>query len=204
MITRAHGIRGACAGLIGAGAALAAPLAAFAAETSEAGKESAGGLPQFDFSTWAGQIFWLLLAFGLLYFVLSRSLLPQLGSVIEDRRDKIADDLDEAARLNQQAQDAQAAYEKALADARAKASALAQETRDAVNAEIARETSAVEAELAQRAEHADTRIRASADAALASVRSIAVDAAGEIVGKLAGVSADPVTLGQAVDKASRA
>ncbi len=180
----------------------AAALLARAAEETGHGAESSGGLPQFELGVWPGQIFWLLIAFGALYVVLSRSLLPKLASVIEDRRDKIADDVDEANRLNRQAEDAQRAYERALADARARAQAVLGETRDAVNAEMARDIAAAEAELNQRLADAEARIDAAKATALANVKEIAVDAAGDIVTRLTGAAVEADRVKRAVEAAA--
>jgi len=172
-----------------------------AAEAAHGG--GSGGLPQLDFATWPGQIFWLLVTFGALYLILSRSVLPRIGGIIEDRRDKIADDLDEAARLQRQAEDAGAAYEKSLADARAKAHAIAQQTHDEINAELARESDAAEAQFSEKAAEAETRIHAATEAALANVKSVAEDAAAALIEKLVGAAPNATTTRAAVDAADQ-
>lgn len=172
-----------------------------AAETAAHGAEHAAsvGMPQLDFATWPGQIFWLLLIFGALYLVLSRSVLPKIGGVIEDRRDKIADDLDEAGRLKRQSEDAAAAYEKALADARAKAHAIAQETHDAMAAELAAEAKAAEDAFAAKSAAAEDKIRDATEAALANVKVVAVETAAALVEKLTGGAPAGAKAAAAVD-----
>ncbi len=162
---------------------------------------SEGGLPQLDISTWPGQIFWLVVAFAILYFALSRSLLPKIGSVIEDRRDRIADDLDEAGRLQRQAEEARARHEKALSDARAKAHVIAGDTRARLAEELGVESKAAEAAFAKKAAEADVRIKAATDAALANVKTVAADAASALVEKLSGSGVAPKTAAAAVDAA---
>jgi F-type H+-transporting ATPase subunit b len=161
------------------------------------------GLPQLDFATWPGQIFWLVVAFGVLYVALSRSLLPRIGAVIEDRRDRIADDLDEAGRLQRQAEEARANHEKALADARAKAHAVAGEARAKLAEELGAEARAAESVFAKKAAEADTRIEAATRAALANVKSVAGDAAGALVAKLAGSAPRREDVAAAIDAIER-
>ena len=187
--------------LLGLGILAAAHAPAGAGDAHDAASE--GGLPQLDFTTWPGQIFWLAVAFIVLYLALSRSILPKIGGVIEDRRDKIADDLDEANRLQRQAEEAQERHEKALADARAKAHAIASETRDAIGGELAAETAVAEAEFAKNAEAAEARIREATDAALANVREVAGDAAGALVEKLTGAAPSASAVASALDAADR-
>src|SRR5512134_3078801 len=76
------------------------------------------GLPQLDTSTFAGQIFWLVITFAALYLVMSRLAVPKIGGVIADRTNKIKGDLDTAAEAKRASEAAIANYEKALADAR--------------------------------------------------------------------------------------
>ena len=149
----------------------AAALAAPAAD----GAEEAGGLPQLDSSTYVGQIFWLLITFGLLYAIMSRVFLPRLGGVIEERRNRIADDYDQAAEFKRQAEEAQATYEKSLADAKARAASIAAETRAAVDADIAEMEAENDAKLEAEITQAERRIEATA----ASARDAVVEAARE-------------------------
>ena len=114
-------------------------LATMAAETAaDAHGEAAAGLPQLDPTWWPSQLFWLVVTFGVLYWLMAGKFLPAIGAAIEERRDRIADDLDQAAEFRKQAEDAEKAYEQALADAKAKAQAIAADTRAEVDAEIAK------------------------------------------------------------------
>ncbi len=161
-----------------------AMAAADAAAESANGSESSGGLPQMDFSTYPSQIFWLAVTFGALYWVMSSAILPRLGGAIEDRRDRIADDLDQAAEFRREAEEAEKAYEAALADARAKAQSIAAETRAEVEAEV----DAMQAEADERAAAdvaaAEVRISEMKSKAMENVREAAADVAREIVGTL--------------------
>ena len=57
------------------------------------------GMPQLDPTYWASQAFWLILIFTLLYMALSKMLIPKIKESIDDRENKIKDDLDEAQKL---------------------------------------------------------------------------------------------------------
>ncbi len=87
-------------------------------------------MPQLEFHTFVPQLVWLVIVFGYLYVMMSRVALPRIATVLEERRDRIADDLDQAEQFKRQTDEAIEAYEKALAEARAKAHEVAQETRD--------------------------------------------------------------------------
>ncbi|MEZ5898321.1 MAG: F0F1 ATP synthase subunit B [Hyphomicrobiaceae bacterium] len=174
-------------------------LAAAAAEAAteaatEAAHSGGGGLPQLDAHTFAPQIFWLVLTFAVLYFILSKVALPRIGEVLEERADRITRDLEAAQRLKDDTDKALADYEKALADARAKASTIAKDTRDQLAAETETKKASVEKTLAGKLQDAEQRIAATKTKALSAVNDIAADAAGAVVSKLIGqnVSADDI------------
>jgi F-type H+-transporting ATPase subunit b len=150
--------------------------------------EHGGGFPPFDAHTFASQLIWLALAFILLYVLMAKWALPQVGRVIESRQKRIADDIAAATGLKKQSDDAVAAYEKALADARGRAQTIANETREkqAAAADAARKT--IEDELNGKMAEADKSIAAAKETAMANVRTIAEGAAAAIVQRLIGTA----------------
>jgi F-type H+-transporting ATPase subunit b len=170
-----------------------ASLTALAASAAAAA-EKKGGLPQLHAPDFAPQLIWLAVSFGVLYFILARVALPRIGEVIEERRDRVQRDLDEAERLKIETEKALAAYEQALAAARGKATAIARETRDRLAGEVEQERARAEAEMAAKLAEAEKRIADMKSRALAQVNEIAADISGAIVAKLIGtpVGADEV------------
>lgn len=150
------------------------------------GHEAGGAFPPFNAETFAPQLFWLVLTFAALYLIMSRIALPRIGEVIEERRDRIQRDLDQAERLKAETEKALAQYEQSLADARAKSSAIAREQRDKLAAETDRERAAADAKVQAKIADAEARIADMKGKALASVNDIAADTASAIVAKLIG------------------
>ena len=150
--------------------------------------------PPLDASTFAPQLVWLAITFGLLYLLLKRIVLPRVGEVIEERGDRIKRDLAQAEKLKSDTEQALANYEKALADARAQASSIAKGMRDKLTAEVDKERAKVEAQIAAKVAEAESRIIDTKSKALASVGDIAGEIAGAIVARLIGkeVSKDEV------------
>lgn len=151
-----------------------------------ADQAASGGLPQLDVSTWFNQIFWLVLVFAALYVILSVFILPRLREGISDREDRISDDLDQASNMQREAEEAEKTYNRALADARAKAMNVAETTKQSVDAEIAAEIEAADANMDKQAEVAEANIRNIKAKALANIESIASEAAAEVVSTLTG------------------
>lgn len=92
-------------------AMLANTKAAYSAEKS---------LPQLDYSTYASQVFWLTLTFVTLYFFLTSVVIPKLGGIIEERQAKIKNDLDEAQKLQKEAESTQKKYENFISETQKK------------------------------------------------------------------------------------
>ena len=185
-------------------AAPAAPGHEPGADGAHAGAEAAGGhgeggggLPQFDFAQWPGQILWfLIIFFGLMLFVRFFAA-PKVGGTIEAREGKIAGDIAEARRLKDEADaQAQAAAAEA-AQARAAAQKVGAEARAKAQAEIAARLAEEEAKLAATGAEAEARIAKAREAAMSNVAGIASDTAKTIVEKLTGQAATAAELSAA-------
>ncbi len=158
-----------------------------------------GGFPPFQKETFASQLFWLAVCFILLYVLMAKLALPRVGSIIEARRSRIEGDLAAASRLKLSADEAMADYEKALAEARSRAQALASEMRDRLSADAEKSRKALEEQLNGKLAEAEKTIAGTRAQAMSNVRTIAIDAAGAIVARLTGSSPAENTVAGAVD-----
>jgi F-type H+-transporting ATPase subunit b len=147
--------------------------------------------PPLDPGTFAPQLFWLALAFGLLYLLLKRVALPRVSEVIEERRERIERDLAKAEGLKAETEQALATYEHALGEARARAIALAKDVRSKLTAEVDAERAKLDAQIAKQVAEAEERIAQDRARAMASIGDIAGETAGAIVAKLIGKEASP-------------
>lgn len=150
-------------------------LMIMAAPLQEGVEAESGGLPQMDAYWYPSQLFWLAIAFLLLYWAMDRIFLPRLGGIIEERRNRIADDYDKAADFKREAEDAEKAYRQALADARAKAAAIAAETRASLDEEIAGMQAEMDEKLAGQIAAAEERIARMQAAAEEKVAEAAIE-----------------------------
>ena len=159
---------------------------------------SSGGMPQLDFSTYPNQIFWLLVTLVVIYFVLSRVALPRIAGVLAERTGTITNDLAVAEELKSRAEEAEAAYEKALSDARAEAQKIAAKTKADIQAQLDAELQKADAEISAKAAESEAAIAEIRDSAVASVKEVAGDTAAEIVKALGG-KADAKDVAAAID-----
>jgi len=156
--------------------------------------------PPFDSTSFASQILWFAITFAVLYVVMSRVAIPQIGSIIDKRKARIDGDLKEAERLKGETDKAIAAYEAALAEARKNAHAIAEETRTSIRADIDAKRKAVEEDLSKKVAEAEARIGKNKQEALGRVSEIAADTAAALVSQLTG-EANPADVQAAVAQA---
>ena len=157
-------------------------------------------MPQLDISTWPPQLFWLAITFLTLYFVISRVAIPRTGGVIALRKSTIDGDLAKAKNLKDETENAIRSYEAALADARAKAHAIAQDNRNKLNVEIEAERAKLDAALGAKIATAEKKVLASRDKALEDLAGMAAEIAGEIVTQLTGAKVTKAEATAAVSK----
>ena len=182
----------------GAEAAHAVAGAADAAHGAAGHAASAPGMPQLDFSTFGNQIFWLLVVLAVIYWVLSRIALPRIGGVISDRQGAVTGDLMAAEEFKQKAKSAEAAYDKALADARSEAAKIVAANKAEIQKELDAAIAKADAEISARAGESEKRIAVIRDSATADARSVARDVTAELVRAFGG-NADEAAINAAVD-----
>jgi len=151
-------------------------------ETGALAEEAAGvclnahggalGMPQLCGDWFPNQIFWLVIALVAIFFILNRIALPRIAGILADRQGTITGDIAAAEDLKAKAQEAEEAYNQALADARAQAAEIAAAARAEIQKELDAAIAEADAEIATKA--------AESEAAIADIRAGAVAAVGEV------------------------
>jgi F-type H+-transporting ATPase subunit b len=159
-------------------------MAASTATTQAPAGESK--FPPFQSQYYPSQFVWLVLSFALLYALMSKLVVPRIDSILAARAKRIGDDIAAAQSFKERSDAAHAAYEKALADARARAQGIANETRERQAAAAEETNKRLEAELHTRLAAAEKSIEATRAAAMSNVGAIAAEGAAAIVERLIG------------------
>lgn len=160
---------------------------------------SAPGMPQLDVTTYGNLIFWTLVAIVLIYWVLSRIALPRIGSVISDRQSTITGDLMSAEEFKHKAKEAEAAYDKALADARTEAGKIVAANREEIQKELNVAIAHADAEIAARTAESEKRIGEIRASAVDDARTVAREVTAELVRTFGG-NPEQATIDAAVDQ----
>ena len=137
-------------------------------------------------ATYASQLFWLLLTFGLTYFIVGRMMYPKVQGTAEARDKKISDDLESARAANAAADQAEEAYRVKINNDRADAQATVTAAKAKAAKEAEANLAAVDAVVAAKIAAAEADIAVQRDAAMAEVEAAATEAAQDIVKQLSG------------------
>lgn len=159
-------------------------------DVAAGGHAEAVGLPQFDPSSFASQVFWLAIIFAVLYIFFSKKTLPEISSVIEDRQVHIQDDLDMANQLKQEAETVHQTYEDLMDQARHKSGNLFHKAEAAVKGKTDLAGVEFQKRAAKDLEKTQKTIEAAKLKALGDVDLIVAQIASEAAEKIIGVKAD--------------
>ncbi len=161
-------------------------------------------MPQFDPNVFATQLFWLVVTFTLLYIGITKLVLPRVTDVLEARQRRIDDDLEKAAALKQEAEGVLAEYEKARAEAEAKAQALVREAQDSLAGESARQHDALSPQLAEQVADAEAQIVKAREEAKAGLGAAAAEVVAAAAQHLVGLKVSAEDARSAVEASAGA
>ncbi|HYP62477.1 MAG TPA: F0F1 ATP synthase subunit B [Acidocella sp.] len=160
-------------------------------------------MPQMDFANplTFDQVGWMAVILVVLYLLLSRWGLPQVGKVLENRAAVIAADLSAARAAKQEADKAVAALNATISQARAVAQAEVAKAVNDAKAKAAAEAATLHASLEAKLDAAEAQIATARAAALAAIKPVAAEAASTILQKLTGQAPDDAALAPRLDSA---
>ena len=167
------------------------------------GGHARGPFPPFDSTTYASQLLWLVITFGVFYLLMQKVIAPRIGAILEQRHSRISQDVEEAGRLKAEADAAVATYEGELAAARAKANTIGTAARDAAKVKAEGDRRAVEASLTEKLKAAEARIADVKAKAFADVGAVAEETAAAVVEQLIGGSTAQSDVAAAVAAAKK-
>jgi F-type H+-transporting ATPase subunit b len=166
----------------------------------------ADGLPQLDFGNklTTYQVVWGALIFVILYVLASRTALPKVEAVLEERARRIAGDLESAKDAKARADSGMQAATDATAAARSAAQAAINAALETSKQAAAEQSAALNERLDKQLKEAEGQIASARGAALEALPSVATDTAIALITRLTGAAPDPARLRSAIDAAMTA
>lgn len=148
------------------------------------------GMPQLDPTSYPSQLFWLGLSFLSLYYIMSRHIVPRIHTVIENRQQRIEYDLDRAASLKSEAEQAREGYERALAEARGQAQKMLSEVSEAIRKTAESRNNELDTILSQKVQESEKSILEARMAADKQLEPTAAEVAVVLTEKILGYKPD--------------
>ncbi len=156
-------------------------------------------MPQLNFETFPNQIFWLAVALVVIFFIVSKVILPRIGGVLEERHGMISGHIAQASDFKEQAEQAKADFEAAEVAARAEAQRIAAEAKAAIHKDLEKATAKADTEIAAKTAESEKAIAEIRASAVENVHAVAKATAGEIIAALMPSVADDAAVAKAVE-----
>ena len=182
--------------------ATAAGIAVLMTASTAIAASGEAGLPQLKIETWPSQIFWLVVIFGVGYIFMERVVTPRIGSVLEERRTRLDDDLTRAREASSEAGQTRADYEASLDAARNEAAEFARNAAADAAAKADKEGAKAAKKMATKIAAAETKLAAARSEAEGNIVAVAAEAAIYAAQQLAGVKATKAQVEKAVKSAA--
>ena len=155
--------------------------------TSQINLLAAGaGMPQLDPTYWPSQAFWLVLVFTLLYLALSKMFIPKIKESIDDRENKIKDDLDEAQKLKTIAEQKLKEYETTIEEAKKEVQKITFESKNKLNSEIQNKKKEIEEEINLELKNLEREIVNLQKNSVSSISAIAEEMTSKVIEMVSG------------------
>ena len=155
-------------------------------------------MPQLDISTFTPQIIWLIITFGVLYLLMAKLALPRIGSILEQRQNRIEDNLAMAQNLKRESEVDAESYETAILEAREQARTSTQLAIKEMSEESQRRQSELNDRLVNEVKSAEERIAQARKKAMSNISEMAEDIVLDAAESLIGITPNKDTIKNAV------
>ena len=144
------------------------------------------GMPQLDPTYWASQAFWLILIFTLLYFSISKFFLPKIKNNLDNRENKIKEDLENANKLKELSESKLKEYELILENAKKEVSKIHFDTKKKLDKDIQSKKEVMEKDIENEILKAQKEIEELKKNSISSIQNISENIASNIIENISG------------------
>ena len=144
------------------------------------------GMPQLNPKYWASQTFWLILVFTILYISIAKFYLPKIKNNLDNRENRIKDDLEDANKFKELSESKQKEYEKILEDAKKEINKIHVESKNTLDKDINTKKQSVEKEIEKEISKAQKEISDLKKNSIYDIQRISENIASNIIEKISG------------------
>ena len=161
------------------------------------------GMPQLDPTYWASQGFWLILIFTILYISISKFYLPKIKDNLDNRENKIKEDLENANKFKEQSEAKLKEYEIILENAKKEVSKIHFESKNILDKEIQSKKDMIEKDIEKELVKAQKDITELKKNSISSIQKISENIAANIIENISGVKLNESSIKAAVEDISK-
>ena len=161
------------------------------------------GMPQLDPKYWASQAFWLIIVFSALYISIAKFYLPKIKNNLDDRENKIKDDLDDANKFKELSELKLKEYEKILESAKKEVIKIHLESRNALDKDIQTKKTEIEKEIENEILKAQKEIVELKKDSLKDIHKISENITSDIIENISGDKLNESSIKAAVEEVSK-
>ena len=161
------------------------------------------GMPQLDPKYWASQAFWLILVFSILYISIAKLYLPKIKKNLDDRENKIKEDLDEANKLKDLSEKKLKEYEIILQNSKKEVTKILLESKKKLDSDIQNKKNTIEKEIENELSKAQKEILELKKNSINSINIISQEIASNIIEKISGDKLNESSIKAAVEDISK-
>ena len=144
------------------------------------------GMPQLNPKYWASQAFWLILVFTILYISIAKFYLPKIKNNLDNRENRIKDDLEDANKFKELSESKQKEYEKILEDAKKEINKIHVESKNTLDKDIYTKKQSIEKEIEKEISKAQKEISDLKKNSISDIQKISENIASDIIEKISG------------------
>ena len=161
------------------------------------------GMPQLNPKYWASQAFWLILVFTILYFSIARFFLPKIKNNLDDRENKIKDDIEDANKSKELSESKLKEYEKILEDAKKEVIKIQLESKSKLDKDIQEKKKKIENEIEKELIQAQKEITELKKNSIADIQNISREISANIIENISGDKLNESSIRAAVEEVSK-
>ena len=161
------------------------------------------GMPQLDPKYWASQVFWLIVIFTALYLSISKLFVPKIKNGLDNRNDKIQNDLDEAKNLKEKSEQKKIEYEKIIEEAKKEVQKMIFESKNKLEADINSKNKAFDTEITKEIEAAQKEINTLKKESLNDILLISESITSQIIESISGEKLNESSIKAAISEISK-
>ena len=161
------------------------------------------GMPQLDPTYWASQAFWLILVFTVLYVSVSKFILPKIKDNLDNRENKIKEDIDNAGKFKEQSEAKLKEYELILENAKKEVAKIHLEARNILDKNIQSKKNVMEKEIEKEILSTKNEIQDLKKNSISSIQKISENIVSNIIENLTGEKLNESSIKATVDDISK-